>query len=530
VVPSTSCEPHSEQDISDKGFTLLKLSQLGYPVPEFAVLTTQAYAEREKHLEEHMADALKQLDILTTPGRGNSNEPLVFAMRCATAHYIPGLLTTYLNVGITESSLPFLEKMYGSVAAYRMYLNNLRNIGRCLGCAEYAIATSVICRDLSQSELMQLTEILCSSIKKKDRRLIDDPLHQAIFLARQAYKHFEAHLDLVTTLCRGCRGVEPYPSLILQKMICTVRNDNAYVGVLNSRNTHTGHGMELHTAHNIFGEEMMTGTAEFKSSAFEDIEAVKNEFPAVCHFLPLLGNLEEIFESPVTIEFAVEAMARHRLFALLQLNRTGLPGRAALISTVDMHQAKTISRQRATELIRPYHIKQLLSDTIDTEDLKSLKLFCSGTSVLPQMEVSARVYFNSGGALRAKSQGEKVCLCKKTFSPTDSAVMREMDAILSMTGAAVHVVTICQSLGIPALLSLEENGASLQPGVGLINSDGTEIKEGDWITISSRKKAVFEGEVKFKPDRLLQPGRLLRYMKGEPLSLDEEERKSFAAS
>jgi phosphohistidine swiveling domain-containing protein len=139
------------------------------------------------------------------------------------------------------------------------------------------------------------------------------------------------------------------------------------------------------------------------------------------------------------------------------------------------------------------------------------------------------VYFNSGGALRAKSQGEKVCLCKKTFSPTDSAVMREMDAILSMTGAAVHVVTICQSLGIPALLSLEENGASLQPGVGLINSDGTEIKEGDWITISSRKKAVFEGEVKFKPDRLLQPGRLLRYMKGEPLSLDEEERKSFAA-
>src|SRR5581483_2564592 len=33
VVPSTSSHPHSEQDISQKGFILLKLTQQGYPVP-----------------------------------------------------------------------------------------------------------------------------------------------------------------------------------------------------------------------------------------------------------------------------------------------------------------------------------------------------------------------------------------------------------------------------------------------------------------------------------------------------------------
>jgi hypothetical protein len=112
VVPSTSCEPHSEQDISQKGFILLKLSQLGYPVPDFTVLTTRAYADRVKHLEGHVEDAIKQLEVLTMTSFGDCNAPLVFAMRCATASYIPGLMDTYLNVGITETTLPCLEKVY----------------------------------------------------------------------------------------------------------------------------------------------------------------------------------------------------------------------------------------------------------------------------------------------------------------------------------------------------------------------------------------------------------------------------------
>lgn len=472
VVPSTSGEPHSEQAISQKAFILLKLSQLGYPVPDFTVLTGHAYADRV-HIEDHVADAIKQLETLTMQGLGDPTAPLVFAMRCATACYIPGLLDTYLNVGVTEATLPCLEKMYGPVAARKMFLNNLRNLCRCLGRKEHAAIVGAVRSDLPPDAVMQLTDCLCEMIRKTDRSLIEDPFCQASFFVRQAYKHFEANQELVLTLCRG---TEHYPSLILQKMICSVRHENAYVGVLSSRHSQTGVGVELQTAHNIFGEEMMTGTAETDSTAFEDRDAIKDRFPAVHHFIPPLADLEREFESPVTIEFAVEATARYQLFALLQLNQTGMAGRAAIVSAVDMHKSRTISRQRVTELIRPYHIKQLTSDTIDEEHFDLLNRFCSGVSVLPRSAVSARVYFASYAALRAKSEGENVCLCKKTFLPTDSAVMREMDAIISLTSAAVHVVTICQGLGIPALLSLEKNGASLQPEGSLINSSGEQSK------------------------------------------------------
>ncbi len=516
LVPCTSAETHTEQDISQKAFILLKLSRMGYPVPDFVVLTSQAYSDGAAHTEQHVAEAIEQLQVLTRQKLGDAREPLVFALRCATARYIPGLMDTYLNVGVTERTLPRLEQMYGALPARRMFLNNLRNICECLGEGDIGNA---IRPDLALEKVSALVERLSATIRKTEPPLLEDPLRQAVFLARQCYKHFDEDQTLLQTLCRG---TEPYPALILQKMVCTVRHDEAYAGVVSSRHTQTGIGVELQTARNIFGEEMMTGTAEIQTTVFEDREAIRQSFPAVYHFAPHLAELEQEFESPVTIEFAVEATGRYQWFALLQLNETGMAGRAAITAVVDLHQSGAISRQRVTELIRPYHIKQLTSDTIDREEFSLLNPFCSGISVLPRSAVSARIHFGGESALRAKSQGEKVCLCKKTFVPQDVVVMREMDAIISLTSAAVHVVTICQSFGIPALLNVENYGVALHEE-RLVNSAGRELHEGDWVTISSRRRAVYEGQARFTP------ARLLRYMRGEPVELDEEEKKIFAS-
>jgi pyruvate,orthophosphate dikinase len=519
VVPCTTCAPHSEQDISQKAFILLKLTQLGYPVPDFVVLTTAAYGDRQ-HLHVHLSDAVSQLESLTMQRLGSSDDPLVFALRCATARYIPGVMDTYLNVGITEKVLPSLEKTYGPVVASKMFLNNLRNLCSALDGDQHASLINAVRSDLPPDKVARLIGELSDVLRKHDPALLNDAFAQAEFLTRLAYKHFEENHDLLATLCRGTGH---HPSLIIQKMVCTVRHDDAYAGVISSRNTQTGQGVELQTSRNIFGEEMMTGTAEIESTVFDERQAIKDTFPAVYHFVPHLADLEREFEAPVTIEFAVEATSRYQWFALLQLNETGLAGRAAVISVVDMHKSGTISRQRVTELIRPYHIKQLTSDTIDQEAFNILNTFSTGVPVLPRAAVSAQVYFTGDAALTAKSHGEKVCLCKKTFVPTDTVVMREMDAIISLTSAAVHVVTICQSLGIPALLSVEKHGVSLLPGERLVNSSGREIKQGHWITISSRRRAIYQGKAKFKP------ARLLRYMRGEPVEIAEDETKTFAS-
>ncbi len=202
VVPSTSSQAHSEQEISQKGFILLKLAQQGYPVPDFVVLTTEAYTDRREHLGEHVADAIRQLESLTMQTSGHGKSPLVFAIRCATAHYIPGLMDTYLNVGVTESTLPSLEKMYGAVGARKMFLNNLRNLCQALHREEYASIVSGVRSDLHPDEVERLINQLDEIIRKTDRRLVEDPLFQAEFFAKQAYRHFEENRELVLTLCR----------------------------------------------------------------------------------------------------------------------------------------------------------------------------------------------------------------------------------------------------------------------------------------------------------------------------------------
>ncbi len=520
TVPCNSSEQHSEQLISQKAFTLLKLAQLGYPVPEFVVLTADVYEDRHSNLEQHLADGIQALETLTGEKFGGDENPLVFAMRCATGHYIPGVMDTYLNIGVTENTLQSLELKYGTVPGRKMFLNNLRNLCRQLDLDGTAETVSAVRADLAADETDRLIEQLSGILRKSERRLLIDPYAQAEFLARQAYKDFEKNQELVVTLGRK---TEHFPSLILQRMVCTVRHEDAYAGVICSRHTQTGIGVELQTAHNIFGEEMMTGEAKIETTAFGDREEIKDRFPAVYHFVPHLQELEKEFESPVTIEFAVEATGRSQWFALLQLNESAMAGRAAFTAVVDMHKSGVVSRRRVTELIRPYHIKQLTSDTIDQEVFDKLIPFCSGVSVLPRSAVSARVYYSGEAALKAKSMGETACLCKTTFIPTDTVVMREMDAIISLTSAAIHVVTICHSLGIPALLSLERNGVELRSGEYLVNLEGREIREGDWITLSSRRHTLFVGEAKFAP------GRLLRYMKGEPIELEQEERNTFAS-
>ena len=514
VVPCTSTNPHSGEEISQKGSILLQLSQEGYPVPDFVVMTAQAYLDHEQHLEQHLSDAISQLEILTMQRLGDSANPLVFAIRCATPRYIPGVMETYLNVGITEATLPCLEKRYGARVGQRMFLNNLRNLSLLLGERQESFGAT---RDLTSAQISSLIDNYLASIRKRDRCLAEDALYQATFFARQAYEQFEENRELILTLGRGQQYC---PSLILQKMVCTIRDESAYAGVVCSRHTQTGVGVELQTAHDIFGEEIMTGTTEVQSQTFRHREEIRDTFPAVYHFAPHLAGLEREFESAVTIEFAVEATKRYQWFALLQLNETGMSGRAALAAAIDLHKSGTISRKRVTELIRPYHIKQLSSDSIDEDSFAFLSSFCTGVTVLPRSAVSARVCFSAEAALKLKGAGEKVCLCKETFVPTDTVVMQEMDAILSLTSVAIHVVTICQSLGIPALLSLEKNGVRFE-GDCLVNSAGRVIKEGDWVTISSRRHTVYEGKARYTA------ARLLRYMQGEQVNFSPGEQAVF---
>jgi hypothetical protein len=225
-------------------------------------------------------------------------------------------------------------------------------------------------------------------------------------------------------------------------------------------------------------------------------------------------------KSPATIEFAVESFEGISLFALLQLNMSELTGRSTLLTAIDLYQKKIITKKRVIQLIRPYHLRQIFSERIDDLSLKSLTLFGYGVSILPRSAVSARIYFSMVNALEAKRKGEKVCLCKENFIPSETIFMGELDAIMSMSPLAIHVVTACLGYGIPAFINLRNYHMNLKENA-ITNDEGIIIREGDWITVSSKHHCIYIGKANYKP------ARFQKYLEGLPLEMDPKEEKVF---
>ncbi len=517
VVPSSSARSYTPHQVSHKGSVLLSLTKLGYPVPDFSVLCADTFSLSEAERSEQLERCLRNLEILTGLRLGDPERPLVLALRCAGPMYIPGFMPTYLNLGITSAVARALEERLGPTTTLKTRCNQLRTLHRLLLPQVLDDELDRLSSLSSPLALARACARLEEDIRQADPRLLEDARHQVAFCTAQAYAYFRERRDLLLTFMRGR---EHYPALIFQQMIRTVGGEQSYPGVLYSRNPRTGLGREIESVRDIFGEEIMTGTVAAEETIFEQPTALEERFPAVFHFLPRLEALERHQRAPVTIEFAASCEQRCRFFALLQLNPTETTGRAALVSALGLYDEGTIPARRVLDLVRPEHLHQVSSATIDPRSFDELELFARGVSVLPRMAVSCRVFFDSERALAAKKAGEQVCLCKAAFGPEDTIVMSELDAILSVTPAAIHVVTSCRGYGIPAFLDLERQGVRLD-GDTLINQRGAVLREGEWITLSSRRGEVYRGRARFVP------ARFQRYQQGERLALSEGEAKLY---
>jgi len=517
VVPAATHNPYDEILLSQKGKVLLDLYQDGYPVPDFCVLTSHSYQQNTREREDCLQAAIINLEKMTGDKLGDPDHALVFAMRSATPYYIPGLMPTYLNVGVTKLSFRSLERQYGRSVANKIYLNNLQSICQILGPGQEFFRKRKDNCAPEKEDVEERIDYLFRKLATIDEQILYDAHYQVNMFMSVSHSFYTRNQDLIYTFQRGHAT---YPALILQKMVWTVRNYESYPGVLYSRHPRTGLGMQIESVREIFGEEIMTGTIHAEQKEYFDRNEIKEEFPAIYHFTPMLPKLEVRLNSPATIEFAVESFEGISLFAILQLNMSELTGRSTLLSAIDLYQKRIITKKRVIQLIRPYHLRQIFSERIDDVSLKSLTLFGLGVSVLPRSAVSAKIYFSMSKALEVKKRGEKVCLCKENFVPSETIFMGELDAIMSMNPLAIHVVTACLGYGIPAFINLRNHGMDLGENV-ITNKAGVIINEGDWITVSSRHHCIYIGKAKYKP------ARFQKYLEGKTFEMEEKEETVF---
>ena len=512
----------TDDEISHKGRMLVELTQNCYPVPDFVILTAELFRHPE-HLDERLAQAISYLEQMTRLHMDDNTHPLVFAIRCAMPQYIPGLMPTLLNIGVTRSVWQTLRQAFGDAMANRVYLSTLHTVSEMQG-IERKYETSDIALDLqAQKQRIAAMENEITNCCPDGERLLTDAYYQALRLVEYVLAFYKKNQDLILTFMQGKQAS---PSLILQRMVWTIGNSESYPGVLYSRHSRTGKGSQIESFRDIFGEEIMTGDVHSEDLAYTNRDTIKHDFPAVYHFHPLLVKLEERYHSPVTIEFAVETRPRRvSLFSVLQLNMSEMTGRAALVAAIDLLHEGRINPTHVLDIIKPYHLRQIVSNSIDERSMQKLQFFGKGISVLPRTAISPVLCFSAAKASEMVAKGHQVCLCQERFVPEDTITLNEVHAILSMTPAAIHVVTACRGYGIPALLDLHSFGIRFQADpdgtLKVVNSEGQELHELEKITISSYHQTIYKGVADFRP------ARFSKFLQGQHVDLAPDEVQYF---
>ena len=110
--------------LGNKAYTLTKLHSIGIKVPPAFVITTeyfrcqdvigsQGFAYSRADFEERVMDHIQKLEEATGRRFGCPDTPLLLSVRSGSAVSMPGMMNTFLNVGINESIVEGLIKETG---------------------------------------------------------------------------------------------------------------------------------------------------------------------------------------------------------------------------------------------------------------------------------------------------------------------------------------------------------------------------------------------------------------------------------
>ena len=218
ITTLTTSGDFTDEAISYKGHMLLDLTRNCYPVPDFVILTAKSFNNPEG-LPELLEKAIKDLEIMTNCRLGDVRNPLVFAIRCAMPQYIPGLMPTLLNIGVTRESYNALKASFAPAMANRVYLSTLHTLCEMLNLDHQYSTTDIKLSVEDQQE--RIAELERKIVAAKEERLITDAHYQALRLTQFVRQFYLNNPDLILTFMQGKQA---YPSLILQRMVWTIGN------------------------------------------------------------------------------------------------------------------------------------------------------------------------------------------------------------------------------------------------------------------------------------------------------------------
>ena len=497
--------------LGGKGANLAEMTNLGVPVPQgFTIACGECieYLKTGKHSDKLRAEVegnVSRLEKATGKTLGDPRNPLLVSVRSGAPVSMPGMMETILNLGLNDrTAIGLAEQSKDARFAYDSYRRFIQMYADVvLGVSAHDFEHLLKAKrmtsgaesdaDLGETDLRNLVEEYKALVR--NRTGSDFPRDPAVQLWGAIEAVWRSWTLKKARDYRKVHGISEDlgTAVSVVSMVFGNLGEDSGTGVAFTRNPSTGerrfYGEFLMNAQ---GEDVVAGTRTPL-----DIDGMAQRLPgAYKELIDTQERLERHYRDMQDVEFTVE---RGKLY-ILQTRSGKRTAAAAVRIARDMVREGLIDRVEAVRRVPAAHLDQLLHPIIDPS-IRATPL-CTGLPASPGAASGVAV-FDPDTAEQRSLAGESVILVRDETTPEDfHGIVAARGVLTARGGMTSHAAVVARGMGKCAVVGCKEIQVDLERRC--FSVDGTEIAEGDWLTIDGATGRVFAGDLSTIPSEVVR--------------------------
>ncbi|WP_291464105.1 PEP/pyruvate-binding domain-containing protein [Desulfobacula sp.] len=483
--------------LGNKGLNLIKLKKLGIAVPEGFIITTEVFKCREIinhykpaniNFKQYVAKMVASLEKHTQKDFGNPKNPLLLSVRSGSSISQPGMLDSFLNVGLNEEIAANIAKISKNPwFAWDSYRRFIQGYGMAFGIKrdefdhiiyskkqEYGVEFK---RYLTGDQMKALALAYKQLLLDSGVELIESPVDQLFLAIDKVFSSWESKRGRDYRRIMGISD-DWGTAVTIQSMVFGNLSRQSGSGVVFSHSPRLpGDTIRLWGDFTIGnqGEDVVSGLVKTLpiSETQRELEERDSKRSLEKNFPHIYMQLKQVVQrliydegwNPQDIEFTFEGEAKEDLF-ILQARDMSLRDRKKIIK-FDVNPA-----------------------TLDKASLGQ-GIGVSGGAM------SGRIVFSLEeiDAFRKNDPDTRLILLRNDTVPDDILEIDAADGILTARGGLTsHAAVVAYNLDKTCVVGCENLVCNESEKKCMLN--GVKMLTGDYISINGQKGSVYKGRIK----------------------------------
>jgi len=491
--------------LGGKGANLCEMTQIGLNVPPGFVISTEAcmnYLSGDKQLPEgtmeQVLEHMKKVEKSTGKNFGDAADPLLVSVRSGSALSMPGMMDTILNLGLNKKTLHgLIQQTKNERFGYDAYRRFIQLFGKvALGVPDEIFdkifeevkhkAGVKIDIGLSAANLKEISERFLAAIKDYTHKPFPEDVYEQLEIAIKAV--FNSWTGKRAIDYRREFNITPDQANgtavnVVAMVFGNMGNDSA-TGVGFTRDPGTGENV-------MFGEYLVNAQGEDVVAGIrtpKPVHLLGEEMPDLHRQLEeLRDKLEDHYKEVQDFEFTIEK----GILYCLQTRNGKMNATAMVRTSVEMVQARLITKEQALLRIKPSTIEQLLHPRLDSANKQ--EPLAQGLPASPGA-ASGQCVFDADRAEMLGHAGQKVILVREETKPEDIHGFFASQGILTSRGGKTsHAAVVARGMGKPCVAGAE--GIKVDVKLRQATIGDKVLYEGDYITIDGGTGYVYKGVI-----------------------------------